>query len=147
LLKLRAKREQAARDAEAKRAADLLTLRAKREAEQATKKMAVLEDVRNRHNFTGKWDAVSGRGIHYDMQLTQKRDNTVEGTYKPLNGKITGTVKDKTLTFTWTETDKGKTTRGNGTLTLDSDDAFTGTWYVVRPPSNGTWTGTRVKTP
>ena len=94
--------------------------------------------------FMGTWDAVSGRGNHYDMVLKQEAGGKVAGTYSPRGGQIDGTASGTTLTFNWSETVDGKTVQGTGTLTAAADGkSFAGDWRSADPPDQGTWAGTK----
>jgi hypothetical protein len=77
-----------------------------------------------------------------DMTLNLN-GNTVTGSYKYKNGKITGVLKDKRLTGTWVQTN------AKGRLEfIFSDDfsTFTGKWgYDTAVPSSK-WNGNKVKT-
>ena len=93
-------------------------------------------------DFTGTWETVASTGNRYTMHLTQS-GNTVTGTYSPQNGTIDGMVKNKVMTFSWSQAG-GYT--GTGTFTLSGDgNSFNGKWFSTgeQGDTQGFWTGRR----
>jgi hypothetical protein len=89
-------------------------------------------------SFVGTWETTFG-----PMTLAEK-DGKLSGYYQTGSQKneITGTVKDRTFTFTYTE--PGVT--GEGEFVLAADGAsFTGKWRPEGAGEWGVWTGTRPK--
>lgn len=89
----------------------------------------------NASSFVGTWDTTFGR-----MSLREK-DGKVSGIYLDLGTNlISGTVKDRTFTFTYTE---GKVT-GEGEFVLaDDGESFTGKWRVAGATDWKKWVGKR----
>ncbi len=88
--------------------------------------------------FAGEWQSTFG-----PMTLTEK-DGKVTGFYTMGNQKseITGTVKDRKLTFTYKET----VATGEGEFELAADGlSFTGKWKQTGDQQWGLWTGKRPK--
>lgn len=90
-------------------------------------------------SFVGTWETSFG-----PMTLAE-RDGKVSGHYQSGTQKneITGTVKDRKFTFTYTE--PGVTGEGEFELAADGD-SFTGKWRVTGEVGWGVWKGTRPKT-
>lgn len=87
-------------------------------------------------SFVGTWDTTYG-----PMTLTEK-DGKVSGFYLTGTQKneISGTVNDRTLTFTYTE--PGVTGEGEFVLAADGS-SFTGKWRPKGAPEWGVWKGSR----
>jgi hypothetical protein len=88
--------------------------------------------------FAGDWQTTFG-----PMTLTEK-DGKVSGTYQMGNTRndITGTVKDRTLTFTYKE----PAAAGEGEFVLAEDGkSFSGKWRQAGDQQWGLWKGTRPK--
>lgn len=88
--------------------------------------------------FAGTWDTTFG-----PMTLTEK-DGKVSGHYQFGNqrSEISGTVKDRKLTFTYKE----PVASGSGEFELAADgQSFAGTWKQDDGRQSGRWTGTRPK--
>ncbi len=89
-------------------------------------------------SFAGTWETSFG-----PMTLAEK-DGTVSGYYVTGSTKneITGSVKDRTFTFTYTE--PGVTGEGEFVLAADGF-SFTGKWRAKGDTAWGVWRGTRPK--
>jgi len=100
---------------------------------------------------TSKSGSINGTYTTDFGDLTLKEDNKkVTGTYtypgvngSEAKGTLSGDLKDKTLSFTWEQTQGDQKSGGSGSFVFSADGkSFTGSWSDSKG-GTGQWNGTK----